>query len=254
MSVAATLLILTPVIWLVSRPITAEGWLYIALSGILEAIYFLLLGSAYQRGDMSLVYPIARGSAPLFVILLAYLFLGERIFLGGIAGIVLIVVGIYVLHLKSLDAGGLAAPFLSLKERPSQLALLTGVTIAGYNVVDKAGVGYAGPLFYLYLVFLVTTLLLAPYMAVARREAIRHEWRANKPSMVAVAIMFITSFTLVLTALTLDKVSYVAPVREVSVVFGAILGALVLKEPFAKAKIVGSILIFAGIVCIGLIR
>jgi uncharacterized membrane protein len=77
---------------------------------------------------------------------------------------------------------------------------------------------------------------------------------ANKTSIIAVAIMSLTSYILVLVALRIDKVSYVAPVREVSVVFGALLGALVLKEPFARAKVVGSALIFVGIVCIGLVR
>src|SRR5205823_757610 len=122
-----------------------------------------------------------------------------------------------------------------------------GLTIASYNVVDKVGVGYASPVVYLYLVFLVAAVLLAPYMGMVRMEAVKQEWRTNKVSIVAVAIMFISSFTLVLMALTTDKVSYVAPVREVSVVFGALLGTLVLKEPFAKAKVVGSALIFAGI-------
>lgn len=254
LAVVATLVILFVPLWFIYAPIASAGWGYIAVSGTLEAVYFALLGSAYQRGDMSLVYPLARGSAPVFVILLALLFLGERVFLGGIAGIALIVTGIYVLHLKSLDRRGLAAPFLSLKERPSQLALLTGLTIAGYNVVDKVGVRYASPVLYLYMDFLVAAALLAPYMVIARSEAIRREWRANKTSIVAVAIMFIASFTLVLMALTRDKVSYVAPVREVSVVFGALLGTLVLKEPFGKAKLAGSALIFVGIVCIGLVR
>ncbi len=237
---------------LLYRPFPAVGWFFIVLSGTLEGLYFSLLGSAYQHGDFSLVYPLARGSAPVFVILLASIFLGERVFWGAMVGICLVVVGIYTLHLKSLDRRGLVAPFLSLKERPSQLAVLTGLTIGSYSVVDKVGVGYAGPVSYLYLVFLVSSLLLLPYMLLMRPAEVRLEWRASAASIVVVGIMFVAGFLLVLYALTLSQVSYVAPVREISVVFGAILGALVLREPFARNKIVGSTLIFAGVVCIAL--
>ena len=83
--------------FLLYTPIPSAGWFYIAISGGLEAVYYLLLGSAYQRGDLSLVYPLARGSAPLFATLFAALFLGELILPGGVVGIVLIVLGIYTL-------------------------------------------------------------------------------------------------------------------------------------------------------------
>lgn len=228
-------------------------WGLILLSGLLESVYFLLLGSAYQRGDLSLVYPLARGSAPLFVTLFALAFLGERVLPQGIAGILLVVGGIYTLHLTSLDWRGLLAPLLALRrERASQLALLVGVTIASYSVVDKVGVRYVRPFQYLYLVFVVSGVALAPYMLTARRAAIRREWQANKAAIVAVALMSVGSFLLVLSALTSSQVSYVASVREVSVVFGAALGALVLRERFGGSKILGAVLILAGIVCIGL--
>ena len=238
-----------------ARPFPGAVWGIIALSGLLEAVYFLLLGSAYQRGDLSLVYPLARGSAPLFVTLFAFSFLGERPAPVGIAGIFLIVTGIYTLHLKALDPRGLLAPIVALgRERASQLALLVGVTIAGYSVVDKVGVRYVSPLPYLYLVFLVSGVALAPYMLAARRDAIQHEWRANKAAILATGVMFVAAFLLVLVALTTSKVSYVASVREMSVIFGAALGAFVLREPFGGTKILGAALIFAGIVCIGLAR
>lgn len=228
-------------------------WGIILLSGLLEAVYFLLLGSAYQRGDLSLVYPLARGSAPLFVTLFALAFLGERVAPQGIAGILLIVGGIYTLHLTSLDWRGLCAPLWALRrERASQLALLVGVTIASYSVVDKVGVRYVRPFPYLYLVFAVTGVALAPYMLTARRAAIQREWQANKVAIVAVALLYVGAFLLVLIALTSSKVSYVSSVREVSVVSGAALGALVLRERFGGAKILGAVLIFAGMVCIGL--
>lgn len=235
-------------------PVSPHGWALIVLSGLLEAIYFLLLGSAYQRGDLSLVYPLARGSAPLFVTLFALAFLGERISPMGAAGILLIVAGIYTLHLKSLSLRGLLAPLAALRERTSQLALLVGLTIASYSVVDKEGVRYLNPLIYEYLVFLVAAAALAPYMAFVRAAAIRREWHANKASILASAAMFIVGYLLVLLALKTSQVSYVSPVREMSVVFGALLGAFVLREPFGRSKIMGALLMFAGILAIAFAR
>lgn len=234
------------------RPFPAEGWLFILASGAVEAAYFLLLGGAYQRGDLSLVYPLARGSAPLFVIAFAYLFLGERIQAIGIVDICLVVAGIYALHVRSLDAKGLLAPFLSLKQRTSQLALLTGLTIGTYTVVDKVGVTIVGPVPYLNLAFVVSAGLLLPYMLLRKPTQIRQEWRLNWVSIIAVGVLSVGAYLIVLVALTLSKVSYVAPVREISVVFGALLGAMLLREPFARSKLVGSALIFMGIACIGL--
>jgi drug/metabolite transporter (DMT)-like permease len=250
--VGSLVIFLLPVSYVYVR-VPPTIWGIILLSGLLEAMYFLLLGSAYQRGDLSLVYPLARGSAPLFVTLFALAFLGERVSPQGVSGILLIVGGIYTLHLKSLDWRGLLVPLLALRrERASQLALLVGMTIASYSVVDKVGVRYVSPFQYLYLVFVVSGVALAPYMLAARRDAIRREWGANKAAIVAVAIMYVGSFLLVLIALTSSQVSYVSSVREVSVVFGAALGAFILREPFGGTKILGAAFIFAGIVCIGL--
>lgn len=234
--------------------VTPAGWTFILLSGALEAAYFLLLGGAYQRGDLSLVYPLVRGSAPLFVTLFAAIFLGERVLGGGIAGILLVVAGIYVVHLKSFGWRGLLAPILSVRERASQLALLTGLATSASVVVDKVGVSYTAPLLYLYLTFVVAALVMAPYMLLARRPAAAREWRVNKGSVVAVGLMFTGSYTLVLLALVTSKASYVSPVREISVVFGAALGAWVLRESFAATKVAGSLLIFAGVVLIALAR
>jgi drug/metabolite transporter (DMT)-like permease len=250
--VGSLVLFLLPVS-LVAVPVPPALWGIILLSGLLEAGYFVLLGSAYQRADLSLVYPLARGSAPLFVTLFALTFLGERATLPGIAGILVIVGGIYTVHLTSLDGRGLRAPLWALRrERASHLALLVGVTIASYSVVDKVGVRSVPPFQYLYLVFVVTGVALAPYMLTVRRAAIPREWQAHKAAIVLVAILSVGAYLLVLLALTRSPVSYVAAVREVAVVAGAVLGTIVLREPFGAAKILGAVLLFAGILCIAL--
>lgn len=242
-----------PVLFFYPLP-SSTGWIFIGVSGVLEAAYFLLLGGAYQQGDLSLVYPLVRGSAPLFVTFFAVTLLREKIFAGAALGILFIVIGIYVLHLTSLSWKGLLLPLESLRQRPSQLGLLTGLATAASVVTDKVGVTYTSPILYLYLVFVVSCVLMLPFMLWARAKPVREEWRVNLPSVAAVGIMFTASYSLVLLALTTSKVSYVSPIREISVVFGALLGTLALREPFAPSKVGGSALIFAGIVMISLAR
>jgi len=255
--VAGSVIFLAP-FWWIATPVPGAGWPYVLLSAGLEALYFLLLGGAYQRGDLSLVYPLARGSALLFVTLFAFIFLGERAVPLGLGGIALIIAGVYTLHVKAgAPAGpgpGLLAPLLSVRERPSQLALLTGLTIASYSVVDKVGVSYVDPAQYIYLIFLFAALALTPYMLLARRPAVVAVWRANRGAVLAAALGFFASYLLVLFVIRISRVSYVSSVREMSVVFAALLGAFVLHEPLGEKKILGAVLIFAGILCIGLAK
>jgi drug/metabolite transporter (DMT)-like permease len=253
LAVIASLVIYVVPFWYLFRPFPLIGLGIAVVSGVLEAVYYLLLGTAYQLGDLSLVYPLARGSAPLFVTLFALVLLGERPSAVGIAGILLIVAGIYTLHLRAFDWRGLAAPVVALRrERVSQLALLVGVVIATYSVVDKVGVTHVNPMLYIYVVFLVSALVIAPYMLLARRASVAREWGKNRFTIVAAGIMFVLAYVLVLIALTGTQVSFVASVREMSVVFGAALGTIVLREAFGPQKLVGALLIFGGIVCIGL--
>ena len=233
-------------------PIPPAGWVCIVASGALEAVYYLLLGDAYETGDLSLVYPLSRGAAPLLVLIFALVFLGERVTGLGVAGILLTVAGVYVLHVRSVDRRGLLAPLAALRERASQLALLTGAIIAAYSVVDKVGVTYVPPEVYIYLIFGASAAYLAPYMLTRKRAALRKEWQVSRATVVVAAVLFVASYLLVLFALQGAQVSYVSAVRGIGVVFAAALGTLLLREPFAWMKLWGSLLIFAGIACIQL--
>jgi len=233
-------------------PIPLAGWLCVAASGALEALYYLLLSGAYQAGDLSVVYPLSRGASPLLVLLFALAFLGERVTGVGVAGILLTVAGVYVLHVQSVDRRGLLAPLTGLRERASQLALLTGAVIAAYSVVDKVGVGYVPPEVYIYLIFGASALYLAPYMLTHKLAAVRKEWQVNRAMVVVTAVLFVASYLLVLYALQGAQVSYVSAVRGIGVVFAAVMGTALLREPFARMKLWGSLLIFAGIACIQL--
>jgi drug/metabolite transporter (DMT)-like permease len=237
---------------LLYRPIAAPGWGFIAVSGVLEAGYFALLGLSYQHGDLSLVYPLVRGTGILCVTILAYAFLGESLAPGGLAGIALILGGLYVLHLRAFTRAGLLAPFAALRTRPSQFALLTGIITGAATVLDKVGIRYVDPVLYIYPVFLLAGLGLAPYMLRVRAAAVRTEWRTNKGAIGLVAVGFMSAYLLVLFALGSSHAGYVSSVREMSVVFAALLGTLVLRESFGRPKVLGACLIFAGILAIAL--
>lgn len=237
---------------LLYAPFPAQAWLIIALSGALEAAYYLLLGSAYQAGDLSLVYPLSRGSAPIFVLLFAVVALGEHVTVLGIAGILLTVAGVYTVHLRSLARRDLMAPVLALRQPASRFALLTGFVIACYSVVDKVGVRYVNPFLYIYLVFGASLLYLTPYMLVVKRRALAKEWRAQPATIVAASAMFVVSYLLVLVALRGAQVSYVTAIRGIGVVIAALMGTLLLRESFPRMKLWGSVLIFLGIALIEL--
>jgi len=233
-------------------PLPAVGWSIALFSGCIEALYYMLLGAAYQRGDLSLIYPVARGFAPLVIVCSAPVLLGESVSWLGASGVVVIAAGIYTLHLRSVARGDLLAPLSTLRERQSQLALLIGFVIAGYSMVDKVGVRYVPPPLYAYLIFTVPAVILAPYMLTRRKAVVMAEWKNNNRTVLLVPFLMVGAYTIVLLAMQTTQVSYVSSAREVAIVFAAIAGTVFLKEPFGKMKIAGSLLIFAGVLMIGL--
>lgn len=252
LALGAASALLLPIALLRDWTITPAGWGLIGLSALCEVIYFLLLGSAYSGGQLSLMYPISRGSTPVFTTLIAVALIGERVSAFGLLGIALIVAGIYILHLRNFRREGLLEPFGALRERTSQFALLSGLAVAGYSAVDKVGVAHVDPPVYMFLVFSLTMTLLAPYLLLRKRNAVRAEWQHNRRSILLTGAMLAGGYLLILFILTTNKVSYATSVRGASVVFGALLGAFVLKEGMGDKKILGALVIFAGIICIGL--
>ncbi|MGE5618712.1 MAG: EamA family transporter [Sphingomonadaceae bacterium] len=251
---AAVVIYLPAFLLLVGRqPIPPEGWYLVAASGVIHTLYFAFLGRGYSVGDLSLVYPLARGTGPLLVPIWAFTFLGERLSTSGMAGILAVVSGIYMLHLRQLSWSGLLQPLRSIRTRPTQIALLSGLLISLYTVVDKMGASYLQPLVYMYLWTVVFSLLYGPYvLRTSGWATVTAEWQVNARSIVAVAFLMVLTYTLVLFAMTMSNVSYVAATRELSVVFGAAMGTLLLRESYGKAKLGGSILIAIGVAMIGL--
>ncbi|MCI0412686.1 DMT family transporter [bacterium] len=234
------------------------AWRFVIASGMLEAIYFFTLTRAYTSGDLSLVYPIARGSAPLFLLIWAVLFLSERPSRFGVCGIFLVVVGLYLINLPSLAVW--SRPLHAFRSAASRWALLTGILISTYSAIDKIGIQYFSPLVYLYLILLVSWVCMSiqwffPVRRFYLLEEIRKaegEKRSRFFSIIAAAMSGCIGYLFVLAALRLTPVSYVGPVREVSVVFGTIIGVRYLGEQGGSLRIAASALVALGIALIAI--
>jgi drug/metabolite transporter (DMT)-like permease len=237
--------------WLAAtQPIQPPGWAVVTLSAVLEAVYYWSLAQAYRYGDLSQVYPVARGTAPLLVPLLASVFLGERPSPITVAGIVMVVSGVMLLLVPAVDWAGLRS--LLRGSRGTLYALLTGAIIATYSIVDKRGVALVSPPLYAYLLFAGLTVALLP-LILPQRAAVVGEWRRHRVPILAVGVLTPLAYGLVLVALTITPVSSVAAAREVSVVIAAILGAVLLHEPYGRRRVLASsgIAIGLGLLVLG---
>jgi uncharacterized membrane protein len=234
--------------------IPPAGWLCIVATGLIHGVYFWFMGGAYQRGDLSLVYPLARGSGPMFVPIFAVLLLHEEIALLGAMGIAMIISGIYCVHLRTFTGAAFLEPFLALRGGASLWALSTGCAIAAYSIVDKVGVGLVYPPVYIYLMVVITWLTITPWVLIRERGLLKTEWRRHSGSIIIVGFLSIFTYLMFLFALQMRKVSYVAAVREVSIVLSAYYGIVLLGEKHGPQKLLGALLITVGVVAIGLSR
>jgi drug/metabolite transporter (DMT)-like permease len=229
--------------------LTAASWGFMAGTGVLQAAYFLFLQRGYRAGDLSLVYPVGRGTGALLAALAGIALLGERPGPLGIAGIAAILAGIVVLGLPPRrDAAAPPAPGIGAAVA---LALGTGAFIASYTLWDKYAVSTLRTPAVLqgYAAFPVMALLFAPYAARHRADA-RRVWHAYRRQVLGAGVLAPASYTLVLAALSFSAVSAVAPAREVSVLFGVILGRRLLNEGGLPRKLAAAAAIVAGIVAV----
>ncbi len=231
--------------------LTADQWPGVVGAAVIRAAYLAALGTAYARGDLSLVYPLARGTAPLLVPPLAVLFLGERPSVIGWAGILIIGLGVYVLHLPGFRAA-LLAPLQALRSPHAGYALLTGCLTTTYSLVDAWNIRRGvPPLLYAYLTIPIAALLLTPVVG-RYPEALAEERRTGRWAILAVGVLMTGGYLLILLALRLSPVSYVAPARELSIVVGTLLGLVALGERHHGPRLAGAGLIVVGVLLLSL--
>jgi drug/metabolite transporter (DMT)-like permease len=224
-------------------------WLVLVASALAEAAYFYTTSRAYTLGDLSVTYPLARGSAPLFIALWAVLFLRERPSTLGYAGIMTIAAGLFLVNLPSW--ADITRPLRGLAQPASRWALVAGLCIGIYSTLDKVGVKYISPLLYIYLVLVVTWLVMTPPWRLGRRTRVLvEEWRINKFSVTFAGVAVVGAYTLVLIAMQHSPVSYVGSVREMSVVLTAWIGSTFLGEGKTGLRVTASALVVAGILLI----
>ncbi|HEY82014.1 MAG TPA: EamA family transporter [Dehalococcoidia bacterium] len=234
-------------------PISYPGWWFIFGTAILHALYFVFLGRSYTYADLSLVYPVARGTGPALVPVIGVLLLKEILTTLAIVGIISVVLGIFTVYWWGQFQKVLHDPFRFFREAGARYALLTGLVIAVYSVWDKMGVSYVNPFLYMYFLVLGSTLFLAPYVYRTHgTKAIRTEMKENTGSIIISGLLLFIAYGLILFALQFSRVSYIAPAREVGIVIGVLLGTFMLGEPFGKGRVLGSCLIVFGLVLISL--
>ncbi len=234
-------------------PPSATGLVLVATSSITHVFYFSLLGRAYSRGDLSLVYPIARGIGPTLVPLIAVIWFEEEIGPSNALGIALIVIGIFLVSWWGRFQSLLANPSTLVQDPGIRYAVLTGITITIYTLVDKQGVGHVQPFLYMYLLTLGSAIGFAPYIFHTYKLAtVQREMNAHRRPMLAASFLVFLAYGLVLTALSISQVSYVAPAREIGIVVGVLMGVFFLKEQFGQGRLLGSAFIVAGLVLIAL--
>ncbi len=207
---------------------------WIAASAGLELLYFVLLTAAYGRSDLSLVYPVSRGMAPVLVLVGAAA-TGSALGVWGALGVLLVGLGVVLVRgmRRPVDTPGLL------------LALAIAATIAGYTLVDKEGIEHASPIAYLELVLLPVALAaVGSHLVGSRRAALRTE--AGMATVVAAACSF-GAYALVLAALSLAPAAAVAAVRETSILFAVALAAVVLRERVSAFRVGGAILMVVGV-------
>lgn len=228
----------------ISQTVSLKAFLCILATGLIHAVYFRLLSSGYKYGEISLVYPIARGSGIALTALLAFLLLKENFSITGLMGILFISLGILALSLFSDRTQHNARSIL--------LALAIGVSIVAYSVIDKIGVSLVNPVIYIWAMFLIAALSLSPLLLNRLSGNPFRISKANKRSAFIIGIGSAVAYLMILFAYTHGQLGYIVAVRELAVVFGALAGIIFLKERFTFLKGLMIVMVVTGILLIKL--
>ncbi len=238
--------VVLPLLPFVGWPNSA-GWPYIFGSLAVHLVYYTALGEAYRSGDLGLVYPIARGTAPLLTAVGATLLVGQQLGPIGWLGVSVLAAGVIVLSLRGGESG--ATPnFHSIG-----FALLTAVAISTYTLIDAIGAKVAGsPHAYAGSLFVLDGLMMAAYglwrSPVAFKSGLRSEWKL----VLIGGGMSAAAYWIAIWAMTVAPIALVAALRETSVLFATLIGVVVLREPMLPARILAAGMVVAGILLIRL--
>jgi uncharacterized membrane protein len=263
------------VAWLVAGapPLPSEGVALGVASGVIEAVYFIFLAAAYRRGDLSVVYPLARGTAPLIAVVVGVGLLGERLGLGGSLGVVALLAGFLwlqrpwrVLALARNQvrrvqggeppAGGIPPSSASATLTPRRtidtsilFALATGVTIATYTAMDRVGTRLIEPVQYAAILWVTCSVALVLWIAFAAGGDLLRDGPAATRSAAIGGWLTLGAYLCVLVALSVAPLSGVAPLRESATVFAAAWGSVRMGEAVDRAEVARRV--FASLLIVG---
>lgn len=224
--------------------------MFMAGSALLHIAYFLVLQRGYKVGDLSLIYPLARGTGPTLSTLAAILIFSERPTALALAGASLVIISVFLI------AGG-AKLFRAQKSLNSRKAirfgLITGSLIACYTLWDKYAVGVLliAPVLFDWSSNLLRSLFLTP-AGIKNWQEVKHHWQKHKLEVFMVAILSPLAYMFILTALSFSPVSYIAPAREISILIGALMGAQLLKEGDQKRRLGAAFIMVIGVIMLAL--
>ena len=225
----------------------AAAWPWLAASAIIHLGYFAALIESYRTGDLGHVYPIARGAAPLMTATASLVFVGENLHLGSWIGIAALAAGVLLLSAR----GG--RELTHIDRRAVGYALATALTICAYSVVDGVGARASdNPQSYVLWLLIGNALLLVPYALWRDRRGVTKAMRRFWLRGLAGGALQTLSYGIALWAMTLAPIAIVATLRETSVLFGAVIAVVVLKEPLRLTRIGAALLILYGMVLLRL--
>jgi drug/metabolite transporter (DMT)-like permease len=221
----------------------------VAASALVHVLYALALQRGYAAGPFSVVYPVARGSGPLLTVFAAVVLWHEQPSVAGWAGVGSVLAGIFLLARGSARRQD-PLPARTLRAG-LRWGLITGGLVAGYTVIDAWAVKSLGmaPLLFYPLGLMLRSALLTPFV-LSRRDEARAAWRSHRGAIVGVGLLSPAAYMLALLALQQAPLSYVAPVREISMLVGALVGARLLGESLTTSRIAGVLMLLGGVTSI----
>ena len=232
-----------PLLWLLPLP-QAASWPLLLASVAIHSIYYGTLSMAYRSGDLSQVYPLFRGLAPVLVVLGAALFAGEYLPPGAMLGIGLVSAGLISITFAGGGPGKIPGAALGW-------GLATSLLIAAYTVADGMGVRAAGnPFSYIAWLFVLEPIPVGIWLLRYRRAGWAGYLRAKPGKICAGAMAAATAYAMVIYAMGLAPMALVSSLRETSVIFAALIGTLLFREPFGRQRVVAAVLVCLGVALI----
>ncbi|UCD06140.1 MAG: EamA family transporter [candidate division WOR-3 bacterium] len=241
---SAMCILLLPFVCLLweSDPLIPAAYPFILATGVVHALYFVVLSQAYRYGNISTVYPVARGFGVIGTAMIAVIVLRESVTILGLCGIASTGLGILII--------GTSVAKRDESIRGLWFAIAVGFTMIGYSIIDKAAMAVINPIIYIFFIFLLSMILLTPYMVISRRQELALAWKKHKRYGIVIGLGATAGYLLILFVFRTAQVSYVVAVREFSVVLGSLLGVIYLRESLSAKKLIGILMVVAGLIMV----